>query len=101
MEAWKLECLEAWKLGCMETWKQGSVESLKHGSIEVRKHGNIEIWKHGIRESQGITRNHKESHGITWNPMYHLLHMKAWKYEGMESNGITTQSLVIILSNDL
>ena len=71
------------------------MEVLKHGSMEAWKHRDLEAW------NQGITRNHKESHGITWNPMYHLLHMKAWKYEGMESNGITTQSLVIILSNDL
>ena len=42
------------------------------------------------KESQVITWNHMESHGITWNHMYHLLHMEAWKYESMESNGITT-----------
>ena len=62
--------------------------------MEAWKHRDLEAW------NQGITMNYKESQGILWNHMYHLLHMKAWKYEGMESNGITTQSLIIVLSNE-
>ena len=62
-------------LRSMEAWRHGNKEG-----HEAWKHGNIETLKHGSRESQGIT----------WNHMYHLLHMEAWKYESMESNGITT-----------
>ena len=58
------------------------MEVLKHGKLEAWKHRDLEAW------NQGITRNHQESHGFTWNHMYHLLHMEAWKYESMESNGI-------------
>ena len=52
--------------------------------MEAWKHRNIETWKHGIRESQGITRNHMESHV---SPVAH---------GSMESNGMTTQSLIIV-----
>ena len=46
----------------MEVLKHGSMGKWKHGSMEAWKHRNIETWKHGIRESQGISRNHMESH---------------------------------------
>ena len=91
MEAWENECLDAWMLGCLEAWKHGDMETRKGRSIEAWKHGNIETLKHRSRESQGIT----------WNHMYHLLHMEAWKYGSMESNGITKQSLLIVWSNNL
>ena len=64
----------------MESLKHGSIEVRKHGKMEAWKHGNIKTWKHGIRESQGITSNHMESHGITCITCCTWKHgsMKAW-----------------------
>ena len=46
----------------MEVLKNGSMGNWKHGSMETWKHRNINTLRHEIRESQGITRNHMESH---------------------------------------
>ena len=64
------------------------MESLNHGIVEVWIYISIEAWKHGKMEA--------------WK----LRCLDAWKLGSMVvwkhgNNGITTQSLVIVWSNNL